>query len=74
MNNIAAFGHKFFIFGGILLIAIAAIQMYSRRRERGKTSLHERLDATTIRAIFFVVVGILVFLLGVGVIPMGGGR
>jgi hypothetical protein len=72
--NIAAYGHKFFIFGGIILIAVAVMQVLTRRREKGKPAALRLLDATTIRAVFFVVVGLLTLLVGVGVIPMGGGR
>ena len=72
--NIAAYGQKFFIFGGIILIAVALIQVLTRPRDKGGRPAMRLLDATTMRAIFFVTVGILTLLVGVGVIPMGGGR
>jgi hypothetical protein len=69
--NISAYGHKFFIFAGVLLVGIAAVQVLSRRREtRGRFSL----DATTVQAVIFVTVGLLAVLAGVGVLPMPGDR
>jgi hypothetical protein len=74
MNNITAFGHKFFIFGGIVLIAVAVAQVLARPRGKGRVSALGLLDATALRAILFVAMGILAILAGAGVIPMGGGR
>jgi len=72
--NIAAYGQKFFLFGGVLLIAVAAVQLLSRPRDRGRFSAARLLDPTTIRAILFVTVGVLAILAGAGVIPIRGGR
>jgi hypothetical protein len=72
--NIVAYGQKFFLFGGALLIAVAAVQVLGRPRGGGKASVTRLLDATTIRAILFVTVGVLAILAGAGVIPIGGGR
>jgi hypothetical protein len=70
--NIAVFGQKFFIFSGFLLLGVAAVQLLSR--PRGKAKLAGWLDARTLRAIFFGVMGILTLLAGVGVIPLPGAR
>ena len=72
--NITSFGHKFFIFSGILLIAIAGVQVLSRPRSKGGTWAGLRLDATTIQAIFFVAFGVFALLAGTGVIPMTPGQ
>jgi hypothetical protein len=72
--NITSFAHKFFIFGGLLLMAIAAIQILSRRRQRGADRTVPRLDASVVRAVLFLTVGVLAVLAGAGVIPMGPGR
>jgi hypothetical protein len=71
--NISAYGHKFFIFGGALLIGIALVQVLTRPRKGKRAGAALWLDATTIRAIFFATMGLLAFLVGIGVIPIGGG-
>jgi uncharacterized membrane protein YfcA len=71
--NISAYGQKFFIFGGALLIAIALVQLLTRPRKRERSGARLWLDATTIRAIFFATMGLLTFLVGIGVIPIVGG-
>ena len=70
--NIVANAHKFFVFGGILLLAIAAIQLLSR--PRGKDKTQTPLNPTMIRAVFFLVMGLLALLAGAGVIPMPGDK
>jgi hypothetical protein len=140
--NIAAYGHKFFLFGGAILIAVAILQVLIRPRPKNKASDVETLeglaahsapatpsdspalppsgtsgptpptptplatlasaravsprppamvrgrpsrpashapglrflDATIIKAVLFVAVGILAILVGTGTIPMAGGR
>jgi hypothetical protein len=72
--NITSFAHKFFIFGGLLLLAIAAIQLLSRRRNGEGSRGVPRFDANTVRAVLFITVGILALLAGAGVIPMGPGH
>ncbi|HEY5282310.1 MAG TPA: hypothetical protein VIM14_05925 [Polyangia bacterium] len=72
--NIAAYGHKFFLFGGAILIAVAGLQLLARPRPKGKMSPARLLDGTTIKAFFFVVIGILAILVGTGTIPMTVGR
>ena len=72
--NVAAYAFKFFIFSGVLLIAIAVLQILLLLRERGWASAARLLDATTIRAILFVTMGIFAILVGAGVIPLTPGR
>jgi hypothetical protein len=72
--NIVAYAHKFFIFSGILLISIAVFQVLTRPLAEDGRRAMLRLDATTVRAILFVTVGMLTLLAGAGVIPMTPGR
>jgi hypothetical protein len=74
MNDIAAFGHRFFLFGGAILIACAILQWLARPRTQGKPSLVPLVNATAIRVFLFIVVGTLAILVGMGTIPMAGGR
>jgi hypothetical protein len=72
--NIVAHAHKFFVFGGILLIAIAAIQLLSRPRSQGRGKATSPLSPTMIRAVFFLIMGLMAILAGAGVIPMPGAK
>ena len=72
--NIAAYGHKFFIFCGALLIAVAILQVLIRPRPQNKTSGLRFIDATIIKAVLFVTVGILAILVVTGTLPMPSGR
>ena len=72
--NIAAYGHKFFLIGGAILIATAVLQVLIRPRPQNKTPGVRLLDATTIKAVLFVSVGVLAILVGTGTIPISGGR
>ncbi len=74
MNNVAAFGHRFFLFGGAILIACAVLQWFVRPQTKGKASASRLANATILRMFLFVVVGILAILVGTGTIPMNGGR
>jgi hypothetical protein len=74
MNNLAAYGHKFFLIGGAILIATAVLQWLIRPRTKEGNRALRLLDATTIKVFMFVLVGILAILVGTGTIPMGGAR
>ncbi len=74
MTNLAAYAQKFFIFGGFLLMAIAAIQLLSRPRGEGGTRVPFQFGAATVRVLLFFTVGVLAVLVGFGVIPMTGPR
>lgn len=72
--NIATYGHKFFLVGGAILIATAALQILIRPRPKAGAPAMRLLDVTTIKAFFFVTIGILAILVGTGTIPITGGR
>jgi uncharacterized membrane protein YfcA len=72
--NLMAHAHKFFVFGGLLLLAIAAVQLLSRPRRDERAKATSLLDARTFRAIFYIVVGVLVLLAGMGVVPLPGDK
>jgi hypothetical protein len=72
--NIIAYGHKFFLIGGGILIATAVLQFLTRPRPKDKVRPVRLLDATMLKVVLFVSVGILAILLGTGIIPMSGGR
>jgi hypothetical protein len=72
--NIALFGHRFFLFGGGILIACAVLQILIRPRTQEKGLMPRFVNGTTLRAFFFVTVGVLAILVGTGAIPMTGGR
>lgn len=72
--NIVEYGHKFFLVGGAILIATAVLQFLTRPRPKDKARPVRLLDASTLKAVLFVSVGIVAILLGAGIIPMAGGR
>jgi len=72
--NIAAYGHKFFLIGGAILIATAGVQYLIRPRPKDNARGMRPFDATTIKVVLFVTVGILAILVGTGTIPMAGGH
>lgn len=71
--NISSYGHKFFIYAGVLLIVIAAVQMLTRRRDSSAAGGF-RLDARTVQSLFFLAIGVLVVLAGAGVLPLPGDK
>jgi uncharacterized membrane protein YfcA len=68
--NIAAVAHRFFLFGGAMLIAIALVQLRLRRRNQEPGERRNPVDATVIRVILFAGIGVLAIFFGAGVIPM----
>lgn len=68
--NIVAVAHRFFLFGGAILIAIALLQLRLRRRNRDPSARKSAVDATMMRIILFGAIGVLAILIGAGVIPM----
>jgi len=72
--NIAAYGHKFFLIGGAILIATAILQVLIRPRPKDRAPGLRLLEVTTIKAFLFVSVGVLAILVGAGVIQIAGGR
>ncbi|MGD0836333.1 MAG: hypothetical protein ABSB49_06780 [Polyangia bacterium] len=69
--NIAALAHRFFVWSGALLVAIAALQWYLGRREGEPAARRSVLDTRRLRMLMFATVGVLAILVGAGVIPMG---
>jgi len=70
--NLAAYGHKFFVFCGVILLAVAVLQWWNRPGAEGGKRPKASFDAATVQALFFVAAGILTILVGVGVIPIPG--
>ncbi len=71
--NISHYAHRFFIFAGVLLVVIAAVQMLTRRREKTAARV-PRLDARTVQSLLFLAIGVLVMLAGAGVLPLPGDK
>lgn len=70
--NLISYGQKFFIFGGAILIGTAVLQVLLRpKKKERKVPL---LDASNLRVVLFVSVGVLAILLGAEVIPMPSAR
>jgi len=64
---------KFFLLGGVILIASGALQVLVRPRKPGVTgaqSWQRWIDASLVRALMFVTVGVLALLVGLGLIPL----
>lgn len=70
--NLISYGQKFFIFGGAILIATAALQVLLRPKNKERNV--PLFDASNLRVVLFVSVGVLAILVGAGVIPMPSGR
>jgi hypothetical protein len=70
--DLVSYGHKFFIFGGAILIATAVLQVVLRPKSKDrKTPI---LDAGNLRVLLFVSIGLVAILMGTGAIPMPSGR
>jgi hypothetical protein len=61
----------FFAIGGAVLIVSGGLQLLVRPRDPGETGLQRLINRATVRAFFFVAVGVLAVLVGLGVIPLG---
>jgi hypothetical protein len=72
--NLLAHAKGFFVFSGLLLLGIGAVQLLARPRGSRRAKGSVPLDAATIRAVFFLVVGLVVLLLGANVLPMPGSK
>jgi hypothetical protein len=72
--NLLAQAHRFFVFSGLLLLGIGAVQLLSRRRGGERGAPKRPFDAATMRAVFFLVIGLVVLLLGARVLPMPGAK
>ena len=64
-----------FIFGGAILIISGVLQALVRPRKPNESPAERLVNGATVRAVFFVVMGLLAILVGARVIPllpMGG--
>lgn len=61
-----------FTLGGILLIVTGVLQAFVRPPAEGEGKLARVLNRASLRAVVFVLVGVLAVLVGTGVIPVGG--
>jgi hypothetical protein len=59
-----------FILGGVVLIVSGVLQALVRPRAPNETPLQRVVNAATVRAVFFVTVGLLAILVGTGVLPL----
>ena len=69
--NLVKNGPMFFLIGGLILIACGAMQLLSRRKEKGVSRLALLATPGGLRIMLFLIVGILAILMGLGVIPVG---
>jgi uncharacterized membrane protein len=72
--NLLPHAKGFFVFSGLLLMGIGAVQLLSRPRRSERQKSGVPLNAATIRAVFFLVIGLVVLLLGANVLPMPGSK
>jgi uncharacterized membrane protein len=59
-----------FILGGLVLIVSGILQALVRPRRANESRAERLVNAATVRALFFVIMGILAILVGAGVIPL----
>ncbi len=70
MNPAFAFMPKFFVISGIILVLSGLAQAFVRPRKPGETVAQKLLNGAVLRALIFVICGILGVLLGLGIVPM----
>jgi hypothetical protein len=59
-----------FILGGLVLIVSGILQALVRPRQPGETPMQRLVNASTVRAVFFVIMGTLAILVGTGTLPL----
>ena len=59
-----------FIFGGVVLMISGVLQALVRPRKPNETPTERLVNAATVRAVFFVVMGVLAILVGARVVPL----
>lgn len=69
MNPALAFMHKFFVIGGLILIASGVGQWFVRERKPNETAAEMFGNRSTLKMVVFVSVGVFFALLGFRVIP-----
>jgi len=70
MNPAVSFMPKFFVISGAILVLSGVAQVFVRPRKTGESALQRVLNGAVIRAVMFVICGVLGILLGLGVIPL----
>jgi len=61
---------SFFLFSGVLLMASGILQVFVRPRAEKETPLTRIINRSTIRAVVFVIVGLVGVMVGTGHLPM----
>jgi len=69
MNPALAFMPKFFVIGGLILVASGLAQWFVRARQPDETTSQMFGNRATVKMVVFVSVGVFFTLLGLGVIP-----
>jgi hypothetical protein len=59
-----------FVFGGVVLMISGVLQALVRPRKPNETPAQRLVNGATVRAVFFVVMGLLAILVGARVIPL----
>jgi uncharacterized membrane protein len=59
-----------FVFGGVILMISGVLQALVRPRKPNETPAQRLVNGATIRAVFFVVMGLMAILVGARVIPL----
>jgi hypothetical protein len=72
--NLVKNGPTFFLIGGLILIACGALQLLSRRPEKGASRRSLLATPGGLRIMLFLIVGMAAILMGLGVIPVGPPR
>lgn len=62
---------RFFIVGGVILIAVGVLQLLVRPRRPGEVGLQRYLNRGTVWTAFVLAFGVAAILMGAGVIPGG---
>jgi hypothetical protein len=71
MNNPVQVGLRFFVVGGVVLILSGLAQALVRPPKARERGAQRYINGSTVRAVVFVVVGVLAIMVGLGAIPMG---
>ncbi len=64
------FGLRFFLFGGVILLVTAALQLLMRQPRPRQTGVQRYVNMAIVRSALFVTVGVLAILVGLGAIPI----
>lgn len=67
-------GPKFFLMGGVVLIVSGLLQLLVRPRNPKEKGLARLINASTVRLVMFVSVGVLAVLVGGGYVPLASLR